>query len=446
MNKHLRRESGASVVHWLIALTVLLGFGVLAIDMNNLYLSRSQLQSAADAGALEGARLLYNPDGSINVGQFGISAIDGATAAVQANFSQGEPVEVLSVDRGHWRFMTSQVDANGIERGGLFTANDRITPAELIDANGNFRPFHDPDHPENGLNEDPNEINAVEVVTARQLTPIQAFFGPILGIDNYQMQASAVAYVGFSGTILPGELDAPVAICQHRLRDESGDWSCSVGRFISSSDNDEQTAGWTDFMQPPEGGTCSGGANTSSVRDAFSCGDQLNPLMLLGVEMNVIGGQVQTVFDAIYNCWLDRADTDGDGEPDTPWSMTLPIIECNDSNPGPCNSLIGAVSMDILWMVRSVNVNRIDEVAPRQMLDWSSDDEDGRVRWNSFVEAFEIRSAPGSELAYWADPPGDNGYRASTIYFSPSCEPQTPVGGSGGGNFGIRAEVPVLVR
>jgi hypothetical protein len=436
MIKHPCKQSGASVVHWLIALIALLGFGVLAIDMNNLYLSRSQLLSAADAGALEGARLLYNPDGSINVGQIGTSAIDGASAAAQANFSQGDAVEVVSVNRGHWQFMTNLVDANGIERGGLFTANGTTTPANLIDAEGNYRSFQD-------LNQDLDEINAVEVVAARQLTPIQAFFGPILGFADYQMQARAVAYVGFSGTILPGEMDAPISICEHRLRDESGNWSCSVGRFISSSDNDEQTAGWTDFEQPE---VCGGGANASSIRDAFSCGKKLNPKMLLGKEMNVIGGEVQTVFDAVYNCWRARADTDNDGEPDSPWSMTLPIIECNDSNPGPCNRLIGAVSMDILWMVRSVNVNLIDDVAPRVMNGWSSDDPDGKVRWNSFVDAFDIRAAPGSGLAYWADPPGDNGYRSNTIYFSPSCEPQTPVGGSGGANFGIRAEIPVLVN
>jgi hypothetical protein len=437
MKQYPSRESGASLVHWLIALTVLLAFGALAVDMNNLYLSRSQLQSAADAGALEGARLLYNPDGTINIGQFGTSAIAGATAAAQANTSQGEAVEVVSVNRGHWEFMTSHVDADGIERGGLFTANGATTPADLIDANGNFRTFQD-------LNQDPNEINAVEVVTARQLTPIQAIFGPLLGINDYQMQARSVAYVGFSGTILSDEMDVPIALCQHRLQDENGDWSCSVGRFISSSDNDEQTAGWTDFEQPE---VCSGGANTSSVRDAYSCDQKRNPTMLLGREMNVIGGQVQTVFDAIYNCWRASADTDGDGEPDMPWSMTLPIIECNDSNPGPCNSLMGATTMDILWIVRSVNVNRIDEEAPRMMgNNWSSNDADGTVRWNSFVERFQIRSGPGSGLAYWVDPPGDNGYRASTIYFSPSCESQTPIGGSGGGNFGIRAEIPVLVH
>jgi hypothetical protein len=441
MTRHPRKQAGASVVHWLIALTVLLGFGALAIDMNNLYLSRSQLLSAADAGALEGARLLY---GSMNEGQFMTAAINsGATDAAQANFSQGEPVEVISVNRGHWQFMTNLVDANGIERGGLFTANSTTTPAELIDADGNYRDFQD-------LNQDPNEINAIEVVTARQLTPIQAIFGPILGIDDYQMQARAVAYVGFSGTILPGEMDAPIAICEHRLRDALGDWSCSVGRFISSSDNDEQTAGWTDFLQPEQ---CSGGASTSTIRDAFDCDEKLNPKMLLGKEMNVIGGEVQTVFDAVYNCWREKADTDGDGEPDSPWSMTLPIIECDDSNPGPCNKLIGAVTMDILWMVRSVNVNRIDEVAPRRMGDWDSgqeglgiDPDDGKQRWDSFVNHFAIKSSPDGDVALWSDPPGDNGYRSKTIYFSPSCTPQTPVGGSGGANFGIRAEIPVLVN
>lgn len=441
MNHRTFTQAGASIVHWLIALMVLLGFGVLAIDMNNLYLSKSQLQNGADAGALEGARLLYNPDGRINLGQNGTSAVDGASQAAQANFSQGEPVEVIRVNRGHWQFETNLIDASGIERGGSFSANATTEAAELLDTDGNYRSFQD-------LNQDPGEINAVEVVTARQLTPVQAIFGPILGIDDYDMRSRAVAYLGFAGTILPGELDAPIGICQHRLRDETGNWNCSIGRFISSSEADEQTAGWTDFGQPE---MCSGGANASTIREMFSCSQGRNPQLQLGREMNMIGGEVQNVFDDLYNCWLAAADTDGVDGPDSPWSITLPVIECNDSNPGPCNRLIGAVSMDILWMVRSVNINRIDEVAPREMgltgdiEYWSSDSEDGTVRWNSFVNHFQIMSGPGGELAQWEDPPGDNGYRANTIYFSPSCSPQTPVGGSGGANFGIRAKIPVLV-
>ncbi len=454
---NIHRQQGASVVHWLIAMFALLGFAVLAIDLNNLYLAKSELQNAADAGALEGARLLYNDDATINIGQTGTSAVVGATNAAVANTSQGDAAEVVSVDRGHWEFKTNLVDANGIVRGGTFTANATTTAAELLDADGNYKLFQD-------LNLDPNEINAVEVVAARQLTPVQAFFGPILGINGYQAQAQAVAYVGFAGTIEPGVLDFPMAVCEHRLKDDNGDWSCSVGRLISSNETDTsgQTAGWTDFGQEE---VCSGGANTSTIRDMFSCGDLLNPELLLGKEMNVIGGEVQTVFDAIHTCWgslaeleLNPLDTSPcvlkkqpDEQPDQPWSVTLPIIKCDDSNPGPCNQLMGAVSLDILWINRSaanVEGDTLNQEAPWQMADWNAhtaadvtDVCDGKLRWDSFVNHFQIKSGPGGELATF----DNGGYGDNTIYFSPSCDPHVPVGGTGGANFGIRAAVPVLV-
>jgi hypothetical protein len=432
-----KSQTGASTVHWLLALVPLLGFGFLAVDLNNVYLSLGELQTASDAGSLEGARLLYNPDGTINVGQNGTSAVDGATTAATANLSQGSAVEVVSVNRGHWEFRTSYQDAQGIERGGVFIANPSTTPADLVDANGDFRTFQD-------LNQDPNEINAVQVVTARQLTPVQAIFGRILGLNNYQTQARSVAYLGFAGRILPGELDAPIAMCEHRLRDEFGEWSCSVGRFITSSDLDEQTAGWTDFDQPEQ---CTGGASSSDVRDIIDCDGGVNPELLLGKAIQTIGGEVQSAFSDLYDCWRNRNDTDGDGWPDQPWSLLLPVIQCNDSNPGPCNQLIGAIAMDVLWMVDQVNVTRIDDEAPRTMGDWDGSlISDGKARWDSFVDYYDIKSAPGGSLALWQDPPGDNGYRQKTIYLSPSCEPQTPTGGTGGANFGIRAAVPVLVR
>ncbi len=436
MTTLLHTQKGASIVHWLVAMVPLLGFGALAVDLNNVYLARGELHNAADAGALEGARLLYNADGTINVGQTGISAVNGATAAAQANLSQGDAVEIVSVNRGHWQFMTSLADSEGIERGGVFSANAALEPADLRDINGNFRTFQD-------LNQDLAEINAVEVVTARQLTPVQAFFGPILGINDYQVQARSVAYVGFAGTILPGELDAPIAMCEHRLKDANGNWSCSVGRFISSSDNDEQTAGWTNFEQPDH---CTGGASASTVRDVFSCGDRLNQEMLLGKAMQTVGGEVQTVFHDLYDCWRGIADTDLDGEPDQPWVMKLPVIQCSDSNPGPCNQLIGAIAMEVLWVVEQVNANRINDEAPRQMGEWASDNPDGKQRWDSFVTHFQIKSGPDDGLALWQDPPGDNGFRQKTIYMKPSCEAQDPVGGTGGANFGLRAAVPALVR
>jgi hypothetical protein len=436
MKQKLSNESGLSLIHWMVTFLFLTAFGVLAVDMNNLYLSRSKLQSVADAGALEGARLLYNPDGSINVGQFGASAIDSATAAAQANANKGIPVEVVSVNRGHWEFMATFVGASGVERGGLFTANGATTPADLTDDDGNYRTFQQ-------LNQDPNEINAVEVVTARRLSPIHAFFSSMLGMSESQMQARSVAYVGFSGTILPGEIDIPIAICQHGIKAVNDQHNCSSGRFTSSSENVKQTAGWTDFGQPVE---CSDGASANSVSEVFCCGSKLNPKMNLIEEMNVTTEQVESLFTAIYNCWLKQADTDGDGEPDTPWTVTMPMIECHETGPGPCNKLIGTITMDIIWILNSADANKIDEEAPRVMGQWSSDDPDGRDRWNSFVDAYSIKASAGSELAYWADSPEDNGYRSETIYLSPSCNSNVQVGGTGGGNFGIRPKIPVLVN
>jgi hypothetical protein len=37
-------------------------------------------------------------------------------------------------------------------------------------------------------------------------------------------------------------------------------------------------------------------------------------------------------------------------------------------------------------------------------------------------------------------------YDAKSIYFLPSCEPEEPRGTTGGGFYGIRAEIPVLVK
>jgi hypothetical protein len=37
-------------------------------------------------------------------------------------------------------------------------------------------------------------------------------------------------------------------------------------------------------------------------------------------------------------------------------------------------------------------------------------------------------------------------YQEKTIYFLPDCNPHVPAGVTGGDNFGIRAQIPVLVE
>jgi Flp pilus assembly protein TadG len=60
--KWIRDENGAVIVLVALALTVLLGMSALAVDYGSLVVAKSELQNAADAAALAGARALIDGD------------------------------------------------------------------------------------------------------------------------------------------------------------------------------------------------------------------------------------------------------------------------------------------------------------------------------------------------------------------------------------------------
>ena len=64
ISDHPARQRGATLVHWLIAMIVMLAVGIFAVDLNDLFVAHTELQKAADAGALEGARQLYTASGT----------------------------------------------------------------------------------------------------------------------------------------------------------------------------------------------------------------------------------------------------------------------------------------------------------------------------------------------------------------------------------------------
>src|SRR5512139_3537156 len=88
---------------------VLAGLAALAIDLSHLFVVRNELQNAADASALAGARFLYDDKGTA------VNAAANLTAykAAIANRSEKVPVEVRwsggntgDIERGHWSFAT----------------------------------------------------------------------------------------------------------------------------------------------------------------------------------------------------------------------------------------------------------------------------------------------------------------------------------------------------
>ncbi len=413
-----RRQGGVSMVLLAVSLFMLLGFTALAVDGGNLYVARNELQNAADAGALAGARMLYLEDGSsVNDGIADPnidSANQVATDAAEANNSQKTSVEVISALRGHWSFSTR-----------TFTPNDAVEPVDLFNRTTQE------------LDLDTNFINAVEVVTARQQTKVEAFFGQIFGFDGYEVQSKAVAYIGFAGALRPEDTDQPIAMCKQALMDGE-EYSCDVGRFIPEGD---QTGGWTNFEHDDSGAT-----NANELKELI-CGDGNPDEMRFGEDIATNNGQVQAAFKALYDCWVEETDKE------RLWSLTLPVVDC-EYGIAPSNPLVGAVDLNIAWIVDQDN--KIDDDAPQQMElppedsdgispgTWSNADPDGVTRWDDFVAAMNIRDSDGS-LAEWSSDPQESGWRQKSIYFLPSCSYHEPKGQTGGENFGILARIPVLV-
>ena len=415
----IKSERGATMVLVAICIFMIIAFAALAVDIGHLVVTKNELQNAADAGALAGARVLYLTDGSaVNPG-----ANQTASNAAVANVSDNTAVEVDAGDviRGHWSFSA-----------GEFWPNETVlAPPVLWDVSTAE------------LDADPNFINAVQVTARRNNTPVASWFARIFGFTGFQQSATAVAYIGFAGTLQPLEADQPIAICKEALL-ATGKYSCTVGRMINSGQNiaSSETGGWTSFNQGLDGGgnliddPCNGGTNSQEVNGLVTTGcggGGANPApLILGRDMATNGGQIQSAFTALNNCWASQTGKI------QPWELTLPVVECPGNNITTCQRLVGAVTVRVVWITGAGEDPGYND-APTQMGDWANSESDGSVRWTSFVNHFHLENlmADGGT--------GPAPYEKKSIYFLPDCSPHDPAGTSGGENFGILAKIPVLV-
>ena len=139
-------QTGAVAILVAVSLVMIIGFAALSVDVGRRIMVGNEVQNAVDAGALAGAQALYmlNSDNSSTFTPDNATA--QATAATVANSAANLPASVVSVERGHWTFVT------GSDARGEFTQNETET----------FYTFADDDTSET-LNVQPNWINAVKV-------------------------------------------------------------------------------------------------------------------------------------------------------------------------------------------------------------------------------------------------------------------------------------------
>ena len=407
-------ENGATIVYVAVILAVLMMFTALAVDVGYLYGVRNELQDGADAGALAGASVLFDSDGSLNRN----AALEEGARVAEANKTGNLQITEKTVETGHWSFTTRTFTAS--------TATEQVSWQERSAAD---------------LDLDPAFINAVRVRTDRSNTP--SFFSKILGYDSYFVSTDAVAYIGFAGTVFPNEFDRPIAICENAIR-INGAYSCNMGRMLNEGNNANtaETAMWTNFTQDP----CSTASSSQMQGLTRDCAAG-NPTKLdFNEGIGVQNGVQDNIFGNVFDCWVDATDTDSDGKPDILWPLKLPVVRCDESN--TCAPLVGAVEVFVVWMIHQNDPHMND--VPLKMADWTCQSfpaptiKSERLScWKEFIDHFKIRNVNGPPVS---DADYEEMYQKKNLLFLPSCEEHEPTGNTGGENFGILARIPKLVE
>jgi Flp pilus assembly protein TadG len=199
---------GVTAVFVAIVLTALAGFLALVINVGHGYVIRNQLQNAADASALAAARELDGTDAGLT------AATDVAVdyAGRHRTDAQGDPdnwVRVVpaagDVEFGNWDPSKARAEAFRVITG--------RTPNDL------------------------RWINAIHVTATRQARvdgnrPMPVAMGPILGKEQVDVRADAIAVLGGA---CRSECALPVAFASCILVNEDGSLNCDA-TYVFNSD------------------------------------------------------------------------------------------------------------------------------------------------------------------------------------------------------------------
>ena len=498
------QERGITIFVVAISLLVFLGAAALAIDISHLYLVKNELQNAADSGALAGARVLFDEEANVNATE----VYNRAEEAAEYNKALAEggalDVEVVvdqnigDVKIGHWSFGLGTTDRGFTPYEGALPT--KPVPEDLLSE------YDDQlsQIPTKILDQDTRFINAVQVTARRNAFPVASFFARIFGIEDFKMSATATAYLGFAGSVFPGEVDQPIAMCENAVSD-----GCKSGTMMNGGkEDDANTAAWVDFVQP-----CEGAADASAVKGLVCAGGNPDPIVF-GVNMSGNDGVMTSAADKLVTCWAPWKNAN------LSFPMTLPVIKCPPSN---CVELVGVIDMQLLWINEATDPKWTDvplnmaitnpkyyqgdlpdednispdyseeEDGPPTSNEWTCQaakdfeenpplDKKGnqiyisdktneiaintrKKCWNEFVDFYELKGGSGKYPYIEADYTDDYGSKPEnydnyitnnlfytkndlqkTIFFLPTCDYQDPTGDTGGKNFGVLAKIPKLVQ
>jgi Flp pilus assembly protein TadG len=330
-----RREQGTVILLIAVGLLALVAVAGLAVDLGNVWATRTQLQAASDASSLAAAGNLLQDQGTVVDTAAALAAAQSYGVAHQAGQVNVE-IAPGDVAFGSWDVLTE-----------TFTP----LPGET----------------------DPNLVRAARVVARRdaaQNSPLPMVLTRVVGVDTMDVSARSVAYIGFAASFPPGSLELPIAIDCCAISGDSPGAACTqnyCSTVQSSPPNpcplaSGEMATCLQFHSTPEQNACwtafdpnSAAVSASKLRGIVEDGNSY----AVSEPVYVDNGTKTPVISDIYERFIGEGrfsgnpsgtDTNGDGNIDS-WVTVLPVVECQSPG-GGCSSsspqqIVGAVCFEI---------------------------------------------------------------------------------------------------
>ena len=394
-----RGERGTAMITTLVALVALIGSGALAVDAGLIWVARTQLQNVVDSAALAGAAELIDSSTLPVVVTRGASLI-AVDTYYTSNLSIHDPISIdpTDIEFGDWNQLTE-----------VFT-----TPVDPVDP----------------------AVNTAVRVTARMdgtlNDPVRAFLARLFGRTSFDVTASATAYMGYAGVIATGTV-LPITIDCCKIKGDAGPGAnprcpydycdyieankpnaCDLSPEAAQDEGDtevtcleffateQQNACWTSF----DGYSSS--VNVPDIIDLVEGGDYEVGYEDIYVDNGTKTPVVRELYEKMHGEGGYMADGPAgedyyepkDGVMDS-WVVGFPVVECQTDDHcagGNPAMIIGFVCFEIREII----------VTPDKLI-------------------------KGRFLCPERDP---------ELWDKCGIGP----GGSGGQNFGLRAEIPVLVQ
>jgi Flp pilus assembly protein TadG len=247
-------QSGSISVLTAVVVVVLMGFAALALDIGHLVDVKAELQKAAEAGALAGARALALPAGITNWNWN--HGKDTAVSIVQKNFADNLSLAdftAANVEVGYWDLNWTSGTAPAHLLG--YTNPGAYTPAS-------------------------NQAAAVKVTVAKTRSgsgssgPVVASFASIWGINSMEVKASAVAMIS-SPTKIPYSSAFPFALPWTWV-EQHWDDNPPITFSIAADQHVDSGGQWTSFKTEENSASYINGLILgTNTTDSITVGDQI---------------------------------------------------------------------------------------------------------------------------------------------------------------------------